>query len=530
MQTSKMVSPFSQNAFEEDVSLVIELMTSFEEFLSSGTIPLQNLHNAMCVVDSKLMVRFANNKLQSLTGASSQIVADGIRLQELLPRNRRVMPAVEKCLAGATGMTLPCNLNFESGGKHAPYLIQVQPIKNRSDGQVCGSLIIFYQDLEEYKKHFTAEKHELAQRIKILSKDALEKQSLVRTLLDKSPFGIALLDSNRHVIQINNSASQILGLHKGQAVGLSCEKIFHCYELESRCPLIVNQRALDRVETQCAYVSCEDKTILRSVLLSRERDQEIILEAFVDITELKAADAAKEMAYKAKDDFFSKMNHELRTPLNAIIGYSDLIAEELDSIERAEILNCIGAIQRGGHDLLHIVDQVLDIAKIEDGRMQQEFFSKSVLLLLNELETTIRPLADKGNNKLSVQCQEGIDTLYTEHEYLRRILLNLLGNACKFTENGRISLYVKREMLDAGSWICFAVQDTGIGLNAEQLQRVFDRFEQADNSTTRRFGGSGLGLSIANELCALMGGHISAKSEPQKGSTFSVWIPEMPAQ
>lgn len=531
MQTSKIVSPFALASSEDSASLAIEITTNFDEFLSSGAILLENMQNAVCIVDNNMMLRYANNKLRNLTGERhSSVITDGFNFRDLLPKSRRVVIAVERCLAGENAVTVQCNLNFEGGGKHEPYVIQVQSLKSRGDGQVCGSLIVFYQDLDEYKKYFVEEKQELVQRVKVLSKDVLEKQSLIRNLLDKSPFGIALLDSERRVIQINNSASQILEINKRQAIGLSCDKIFQCYQADSGCPLKANHSVLDRVETQCASGGCSDKTLLRSVLLSKERGQEMILEAFVDISEIKEALAAKEMAYKAKDDFFSKMNHELRTPLNAIIGYSDLIAEDIDAIQREEMLECIGAIQRGGYDLLHIVDQVLDIAKIEDGRMQQEFFTKSLKLVLRELESTIRPLAEKGNNDLDVQCQEGVDTLYTEHEYLKRILLNLLGNACKFTENGCISLRVNREILDGKPWICFDVEDTGIGLNEEQLQRVFERFEQADNSTTRQYGGSGLGLSISNELCTLMGGHISAKSEPQKGSTFSVWIPEIQAQ
>ena len=485
---------------------------------------MENLPNAMCVVDNKMIVRLLNKKFRHLTGIRHLLETT---FRDLMPKSQRVLIVVEQCIAMGKAMTLHRNIIAGDMVKHEPYLIQVQPLIDKQSAEIRGALITFSEDLGEYKKHFLEDKHTLAQRVKVLSKDVLEKQYLIRTLLDKSPFGIALLDTNRQVIQINNSAAQILGINKRQAVGLSCENIFQCYSPTNGCPVLENHLPLDREETQCVCGNCLDKTLLRSVLISNDRDQEIILEAFIDITEIKEAAAAKEMAYQAKNDFFSKMSHELRTPLNAIIGYSELISEDIDSFKREEMLGFTGAIQRGGYDLLHLVDQVLDLSKIEDGRMRQEFFTKSVSLMVLELESTIHPLAEKGNNELQIQCQADIDTLYAEHEHLRRILLNLLGNACKFTENGRISLYINREILDGKPWICFAVSDTGIGLTTEQLQRVFDRFEQADNSTTRRFGGSGLGLTIANELCEMMGGHIRVESEPQIGSTFSVWIPEI---
>jgi len=529
MQPSKITTSFGQNATAENGDAqAIQLTATLDEFLSSSAILLENLPVALCVVDNQMNVRFVNKTLRHLAGIKhlSTVTAE-TNFRDLFARNRRALFAVEPCVAVGNAVTLRRNMIFGDTVKHGPYLIQIQPAINNETADIHGALISFREDMEEYQKHFTEEKQALVDRIKILSKDVLEKQSLIRALLDKSPFGIVLLNIDRKVMQINNSASQILGINKRDAIGLSCENIFKCHAPADNCPLIANGHLFDRKETLSAYGGCADKTLLRSVMSSNDGEHEVILEAFVDITEIKEAAKAKETAYQAKNDFFLKMSHELRTPLNAIIGYSDLIVEDFDIIQREEMLETIGAIQRSGYDLLHMVDQVLDTSKIEAGHVRQEYSAKSINLMLHETELTLRPLVEKGNNKLDIQCRDGIDVLYTEHEHLKRILLNLLSNAAKYTEQGLISLQVHREILDDKPWICFDVSDTGIGLNAEQLQRVFERFEQADNSTTRRFSGSGLGLTIANELCIQMGGHITARSEPNAGSTFSVWIPEI---
>jgi len=256
-----------------------------------------------------------------------------------------------------------------------------------------------------------------------------------------------------------------------------------------------------------------------------ERNEDIIIEAFIDITEMKGAQQAQEAAYRAKDDFFAKMSHELRTPLNAVIGYSELLADDSFPLKPGELKEYAGAIQRGGYDLLHLVDQVLNIARIDDSAMESDPMDLQPKVLVDELSSTIRPLADKNQNKFTAHCNSNVGTVYADPEHLRAILLNLLSNACKFTEHGEVNLNVQREIDSTGKWVLFKISDTGIGLSEEQISRVFDRFEQADNSATRSFGGSGLGLSIARDLTELMDGKIEVQSTPGEGSTFTVRLP-----
>ena len=325
---------------------------------------------------------------------------------------------------------------------------------------------------------------------------------------------------------LNHTAENILDITRSEARGVLCNNLFQCFEHAQHCPILEDEQNINQQETACGRPGKTNQTFLRSAVLSRERNEDIIIEAFIDITEMKDAQQAKDEAYQAKDNFFAKMSHELRTPLNAVIGYSELLADDSFPLEPGELKDYASAIQRGGYALLHLVDQVLDIAKINDHKMEYDALELQPKVILDELNSTIRPLAEKNNNQFSSHCATNVGTVYADPEHLRAILLNLLSNACKFTQQGDVMLNVKREVdTKGGQWVLFQISDTGIGLTDEQIQRIFNRFEQADNSATRGFGGSGLGLSIAKDLTEIMGGRIEVKSTVTKGSTFTVRLP-----
>ena len=338
-----------------------------------------------------------------------------------------------------------------------------------------------------------------------------------------------MLDNQRRVIQLNRTAARTLGIARGEARGILCNNLFHCFEENQCCPILENGNNIDQQETACAQPGKLQNTFLRSAVLSHERNEDIIIEAFIDITDMKDAQQAKEDAYRAKDDFFAKMSHELRTPLNAIIGYSELLVDDSYDITPGELKEFAAAIQGGGYDLLHLVEQVLDIAKLTDNKVENNPLDLQPNDIMDDVARTIRPLADKNHNQFSIQFDEHLGTVYADPQHLRAILLNLLSNACKFTSQGEVTLSAHRESGAEtgakGDWIVFQVRDTGIGMNEEQTKRIFDRFEQADNSSTRSYGGSGLGLSIAKDLCELMGGQIMVQSQPDQGATFTVRLP-----
>ncbi len=245
----------------------------------------------------------------------------------------------------------------------------------------------------------------------------------------------------------------------------------------------------------------------------------------VSIQEAKKAKATAEDANKAKSLFLANMSHELRTPLNAIIGYSEMLKEEAEDLEQEEFIPDLKKIYGAGKHLLSLINDILDLSKIEAGRMELYLETFEILPLLDEVVSTIRPLVDKNVNTLVVNCPKDIGTMYADLTKVRQNLFNLLSNACKFTEGGKITLAVSRYVEKNQDWISFQVIDTGIGMTAEQKERLFKAFTQADASTTRKYGGTGLGLALTKKFCQMMGGDISVESEYGKGTTFSIHLP-----
>ncbi len=239
-------------------------------------------------------------------------------------------------------------------------------------------------------------------------------------------------------------------------------------------------------------------------------------------------------ASRVKSTFLANMSHELRTPLNAVIGYSELLQTLAVKKNQTDTLADLQKITRAGKHLLALINDVLDISKIEAGKMQLFLESLDVAQLIQDAVTTVQPLAAKEGNQLDVHVAEHLGTMRADLTRVRQCLLNLLSNACKFTKQGRITLTVVRETVAGRDWIVFQIRDTGIGMTPEQIGRLFQTFTQADASTTRKYGGTGLGLAITRSLCRLMGGDVAVTSTPGQGTTFTLRLPavmdEAPAE
>jgi signal transduction histidine kinase/DNA-binding response OmpR family regulator len=238
----------------------------------------------------------------------------------------------------------------------------------------------------------------------------------------------------------------------------------------------------------------------------------------------RALDIA-EAATQAKSAFLANMSHELRTPLNAIIGYSEMLQEEATDLEYAELLPDLHRIHAAGQHLLALINDILDLSKIEAGKMDLFLETFDISTMLQDVVTTIRPLVEKNTNTLEVQCVADLGTMRSDLTKIRQALFNLLSNACKFTERGTITLEVARDAVDGTAWIMFRVMDTGIGMTPAQMGRLFQAFSQADTSTTRKYGGTGLGLAITHRFCQMLGGNISVESVAGQGSTFTIRLP-----
>ncbi|GGD94039.1 hypothetical protein GCM10011390_10960 [Aureimonas endophytica] len=241
--------------------------------------------------------------------------------------------------------------------------------------------------------------------------------------------------------------------------------------------------------------------------------------------ELAAARDAAENANRAKSQFLANMSHELRTPLSAVIGYTEMLEEEVEELGEASLLGDLRKIKGNARHLLSLINDVLDLSKIEADRMEVFPESFDVSEMIADVASTVGSLIEKKENRLEIEADGALGSMHTDQVKLRQCLINLFSNAAKFTEKGTIRLVARRSLRDGRDWLSFAVSDTGIGMSLEQTQKLFERFTQVDASTTRRFGGTGLGLAITRSFCRMLGGDISVASEEGKGSCFTILIP-----
>jgi len=232
-----------------------------------------------------------------------------------------------------------------------------------------------------------------------------------------------------------------------------------------------------------------------------------------------------EVADRHKSEFLANMSHELRTPLNAIIGYSEMLQEDAEDLGAEQFTDDLKKINAAGKHLLELINAVLDLSKIEAGKMELYLETFEVAGLVRDIAAVIQPLAAKSANRLEVRCPGEIGTMHADVTKVRQTLFNLLSNACKFTERGTVSLAVSRDVLDGQESMTFSVSDTGIGMTPDQLEKLFAAFTQADAATTRKYGGTGLGLALSRRLCRMMGGDVTVESEAGRGSTFTVRLP-----
>ena len=374
------------------------------------------------------------------------------------------------------------------------------------------------------------------------SKKAEEEQERLsrynQLLLDSTGEGIYGIDMEGRCTFLNQAASRMLGLSSEEVQGRNMHDLAHHSRLDGSgylaadCPIFRATAAGKscRVDDDVFWHASGESFPVEytsAPIISEGQKQGAVI-TFADITQRKQAekelldarDAAEESS-RIKSQFLANMSHELRTPMNAILGYSEMLQEEAEEEHLDSFVPDLQKIQNAGKHLLALINDILDLSKVEAGKMELYLEDFNLTETVADVAGTVETLVTKKNNRLQVSCPADIGVMHGDLTKVRQSLFNLLSNAAKFTENGLISLTVRRE----NAAYLFDVQDTGIGMTEEQVAGLFEAFAQADASTTRKYGGTGLGLAITRRFCRMMGGDVTVQSAPGAGSTFTMRLP-----
>ena len=373
--------------------------------------------------------------------------------------------------------------------------------------------------------------------------EALQQVTANNTLvLNSAGDGILGLDAEGRVTFVNPAGTRLLGWESDELINKNLHDVVHYSKHDGtsypseECPILGSFRDGD-------IRGADDEVFWRrdgasfpvrytsNPIRGEEGGVAGAVVTFQDITSLKrtqelqyAHDIAVESSL-AKSEFLATMSHELRTPLNAIIGYSEMLKEEAEDLHQEDFIPDLQRIREAGTHLLTLINDILDLSRVEAGRTELYLETFNVSNMVREAVAIIQPLVEKNANTLEVHCEDSIGSIRADMTKVRQTLFNLLSNACKFTEQGTITVDVSRQTEHGQDWLSFSVADTGIGMTPEQMSRLFQPFSQADASTTRQYGGTGLGLVLSRRFCQMMGGDITVESEYGRGSTFTFKLP-----
>ena len=359
-------------------------------------------------------------------------------------------------------------------------------------------------------------------------------EALFRELFESMAEGYWITDLNGVVEMANPAAAKILGYaDQDDVIGLNSLEFM--LDEEARAQLVTDLLEKGRIiDYEIDVRGANDRriTLNFSTRLRGEGEALHAESTFRDVTlqkqieaEIREARHAAEQANRAKSTFLANMSHELRTPLNAIIGYSEMMLEEAEDLDEDIFSEDLQKVYSAGTHLLSLINDVLDLSKIEAGRTELFLEDFTLEELVNSVTATVEPMMVKNDNELKLEISAGDTLLHQDLTKLRQSLLNLLSNAAKFTHNGSVTLETSVHADSSEQWLTLAVTDTGIGIDPAKHESLFDEFSQADASTTRQYGGTGLGLAISRRFCQLLGGDITLRSAPGEGSSFTIRIP-----
>ncbi len=385
---------------------------------------------------------------------------------------------------------------------------------------------------------FRAINGERLMTVEDLTEAHADQEALARTaqqmrgLLDSSPVAVAIVGSGGRLLYTNQRHDQLYGVTADQMPKNVRELYVDPAQRDRLLEVFHRDGKLTNAEVHNRRPDGGTFWSLLSWDHAEFDGQPVLISWIYDITNRKQAEAAveearqvAEHANQTKSDFLANMSHELRTPLNAIIGYAQILKEDAEDQGSNDMLPDLAKIETAGKHLLRLINDILDLSKIEAGRMEVFIEPVNIPNLVDEVRSLAMPLALGNNNKLESIVGAGIGQLHTDHTKLKQSLLNLLSNACKFTKDGVVTLSVESKPGAEAEELHFVIADSGIGMSPEQIAKLFQPFTQADSSTTRQYGGTGLGLAITKRFCTLLGGDVTVESERGRGSRFIIALP-----
>lgn len=482
--------------------------------------------NAVIITDAQQRIEWVNDGFTRITGYMLEEVVGKIpgQLLQCEKTDRDVVARMSEALRAGRG----CRVEVLNRGKHGnEYVldVEIQPIHDAT-GKLTG---------------FMAIESDITDRV--AAREALAaSEARLRTVIDTALDAVVSMDANGFVTQWNKQAEATFGWTADEAVGRQMSDLIVPEEMRQAHHAGL-RRYLETGETRVLGRRIEvpairkdgTRLIVELAINPVHHDSGLTFSAFLrDITPrkqaeeaLKAAREAAEAASRAKSEFLANTSHEIRTPMTAILGYAELLADHgARNAAQPECLEYIATLRRNGEHLLSIINDILDLSKIEAGRMTVERIPTRIEQILMDIESLMRVKAGEKNLSLEIRKTTPIpETILTDPVRLRQILVNVVGNALKFTERGGVWVRVSiDEPKGSNPQLRIEVEDTGIGMTPQQTSRIFDAFEQADSTTTRKFGGTGLGLCISRRLARMLGGDLTATSAPGRGSTFTLTV------
>ena len=406
-------------------------------------------------------------------------------------------------------------------GSRFPAVVSITALRDAHEA-IIGYLLIGTDNTA--RKQVEAERLLLDQRVR-------DQQFYTRSLIESNIDALITTDPRGIITDVNKQMEALTGSTRDELIGAPFKDCFTDPErADAGIRLVLAERKVTDYELT-ARARDGKKTVVSynaTTFYDRDRKLQGVFAAARDVTERKRYEQSLQQANRAKSLFLANMSHELRTPLNAILGYSEMLQEEATERNLENEFGAdLGKINAAGKHLLALINDILDLSKIEAGKMDLFLENFDLSTMIDEVASTIRPIVEKNANALHIECAADLGAMHTDQMKVRQALFNLLSNAAKFTQKGSITLEAGRESMDGREWIVFRVTDTGIGLSPEQIVKLFRDFTQADASTTRRFGGTGLGLALTRSFCQIMGGDVNVHSVLGEGSVFTIKLPAL---